>query len=209
MMAVVFISNLSIFRTSILIHNHFKYIIMKAVDFPKYIKSERIHLKSLRTEDAGILFNLIESQRDYIGKYLDWVKYVKTLDDEIKYIDRRLKEEKNFKGFDWCIFKNDTNEFLGYIGTDPVSVELFESGASVDWESGIISFAFFLKVEATGNGYMTEALGTLKDIAIEFGFKRIEINSEDENIKSQKVAERCGFNHDKEDFGTMCFENKG
>lgn len=182
---------------------------MKAVDFPKYIKSERIYLKSLRTEDAETLFNLIDSQRDYMGEYLDWVKYVKTLDDEIQYIDRRLKEEKNCKGFDWCIFKNDTNEFLGYIGTDPVSVELFESGASIDWENAVISFAFFLKVEATRNGYMTEALGVLRDLTVGFGFKRLEINSEDENIKSQKVAERCGFKHDTEDLGTMYFENAG
>ncbi|MDO8507823.1 MAG: GNAT family N-acetyltransferase [bacterium] len=181
---------------------------MKAINFPKYIKCERVYLRSLRSKDAEVLFDLIDSQRDYIGEHLDWVKYVKTVDDEVKYIKRRVEEAKNCKGFDWCIFRNNTDEFVGYIGTDPVSVELFENGASIDWENGILSFAFFLKKEASGNGYMTEALGALKDIAVEIGFKRIEIGAEETNIKSQKVAERCGFDHDKEDLGAMYFENK-
>lgn len=181
---------------------------MKAVAFPNYIKGHRIYLKALRAEDAEMLFSLIDSQRDYIGEHLDWVKYVKTLDDEIKYIKRRAEEAKHCKGFDWCIFRNDTDEFVGYIGTDPVSVELFENGASIDWENGVVSFAFFLKKEANGSGYMTEALSILRDIAVEIGFKRIETSAKDTNIKSQKVAERCGFDHDKEDFGAMYFEKK-
>lgn len=180
---------------------------MKPVAFPNYIKSTRLYLKALGIDDAEKIFNLVDSQRDYIGEYLDWVEYVKTLDDEIKYVKTQIEAANNLLSFDWCIYKNDTNEFIGYIGTDPVTIDLYNNNKWIDWNNGIISFAYFLKKEASGNGYMTEILGTLRDIAISLGFKRVEIHSEPENIKSQKVAERCGFVHDDKDFGKMYFMN--
>jgi ribosomal-protein-serine acetyltransferase len=181
---------------------------MKPINFPSYIKSDRIYLRSLKPEDANVLFDLIDSQRKYIGEHLDWIENIQTLDDEIKYVQKRIEAKKDLKEFNWCIFKNDTDEFLGYIGTDPVSTELLKKGECIDWVSGTISFAYFLKQEANGNGYMAEALCALKDLAVELGFKRIEINSEAANIKSQKVAQRCGFTHDKRDTGKMYFETK-
>jgi ribosomal-protein-serine acetyltransferase len=179
---------------------------MKLVEFPKIIKTNRLYLRALQPSDANPLFNSINNQRGHIGRYLDWVENVKTLDDEKKFVAGRIEGAKNLNEFNWCIFKNSTNEFIGFIGTDPVSVEVFENGRYIDWKNRTVSFAYFLDESETGCGYMTEALSILKDIALSMGFRRIEINSEKENIKSQKVAERCGFVHDRADEGRMYFE---
>jgi len=178
---------------------------MKPIKFPEIIKTERVYLKRLVIDDAEKIFNLVNTERKYIGEYLDWVDNIKTIDDEMKYVKNQVNAANNMLGFDWCIYENNTNDFLGYIGTDPVTFELFKAGKFIDWENGIISFAYFLKQEANGNGYMTEVLGKLTNIAIEMGFSRVEINSEVENIKSQNVAARCGFVHDNDDFGKMYY----
>ena len=178
---------------------------MKPIAFPAYIKSDRIYLKALSMDDTAKLYELINSQRDYISEYLDWVGNIRSLEDETKYVNTQVEAAKNLLSFDWCIYKNGTNEFLGYIGTDPVTYELYKDGKFIDWNNKIISFAYFLKKEANGQGYMTESLGLLRDIAIKLGFERVEINSEVENTKSQKVAARCGFVHDENDFGKMYF----
>jgi len=178
---------------------------MKPTRFPKLIQSERIYFKALDSDDAEKIFKLISSERKYIGEFLEWVDNIRTIEDEVKYVKTQTEAAKDLLGFDWCIYENSTSKFLGYIGTDPVTFELFKDGKFIDWDNGIISFAYFLKQEANGNGYMTEALGKMRDIAIELGFSRVEINSEVENIKSQNVAKRCGFIHDDEDFGKMYY----
>lgn len=176
---------------------------MKPLKLPELIKCERIHLKFLTLADAPALFELIKSNRAFIGKHLDWVEYIKTPQDEINYVQSKVRQRQALKSFDWCIFKNRTNELLGYIGTDPVDENLMKNGDYIDWQNGVVSFAYFLKQIATGQGYMTEALNAVKDAAIKLGFSRVEINSDAANIKSQQVAQRCGFSPDPKAPGKM------
>lgn len=54
-----------------------------------------------------------------------------------------------------------------------------------------------LAPDATGKGFMTEALAKVTDIAFaELGLHRIEINILPENTRSIAVARRCGFTHE-------------
>ncbi len=180
---------------------------MKPLKFPELIRCDRINLKLLKPSDATQIFNLVNNQRKYIGEYLDWVDNIQTIDDEIQYVNQKIKERGNLISFDWCIYKNSTDKFIGYIGTDPVGT-LLNIGQCIDWKNDTISFAYFLDKNANGNGYMTEALDTLKEIAIGMGFKRIEIHAEPNNTKSQAVAKRCGFAHDEKDSGNMHYISK-
>ena len=164
-------------------------------DFPKQIKSERLVMRFLQESDAARLFRLINENREFIGRHLDWVNNVKTLADEEKYVKQRMERIKAKAGFDWTI-ETKAGDFIGYIGTDPVTVELYEQGLSIDYENKIVSFAYFMAPKYTGNGYMTEALRALINIARDLGFRRVQFCPEPENKKSIAVMKRCGMQYD-------------
>jgi len=174
-------------------------------DFPCIIKTQRLILRALGADDAGRLFNLIDSNRAFIERFLDWPDYIQTVIDEEKYIESRLIVAANKMGFDWVI-ETPNGDTVGYIGTDPVTMELGKQKIDIDFKNKTISFAFFINPKFSGNGYMTEALGALIGVARGLGFRRVEIHAEPENKKSIAVAMRCGMTSSDEDDGA-CFIN--
>jgi len=54
---------------------------------------------------------------------------------------------------------------------------------------------YFLKKDYWGQGYMTEVVKSLCDLSMaELGLKQLSIITHLENLASQKVAEKSGFN---------------
>lgn len=160
-------------------------------NFPKTIKTQRLVLRALRKSDAGPLFSLIDKNRGFIGAHLDWVDCVKTLKDEEKYVAARIAEWKIKAGFNWII-ETAKGGLIGFIGTDPVSSDLWKKRKYIDFDNKILSFAYFLDPKYTGKGYMTEALRALIDISRNLGFKRVQFGIGAENIKSIAVVKRLG-----------------
>ncbi|MDR0726752.1 MAG: hypothetical protein LBF37_01680 [Rickettsiales bacterium] len=54
------------------------------IEFPRSIKDGDIELVKLNPtfENATKLFELVDKNRDFLGKWLQWVDYVKTPEDE-------------------------------------------------------------------------------------------------------------------------------
>lgn len=48
--------------------------------------NEDIKLKQLEESDAPDIFTMIDSQREYMGKWLPFVAETKTVDDSLAYI---------------------------------------------------------------------------------------------------------------------------
>ena len=56
------------------------------------------------------------------------------------------------------------------------------------------TLGYGLAPDAVGNGYMTEAVGRIVDIAfLDLGLHRVEVNIMPRNGRSLGVAQRCGF----------------
>ena len=87
------------------------------------------------------------------------------------------------KDLRYHIYLKETGEFIGSSG--------FHSS---DWAIPKFEISYWLATEREGNGFMTEADTRIAQFAFEeLGARRVEIRCDEENVKSQSVAERAGF----------------
>lgn len=88
------------------------------------------------------------------------------------------------RGYAFLLFSTDSDRLLG-----GAAITNVRRGAA---QSGILGY--WLGMEATGNGLMTEAVtGLCKWARAELRLSRIEASTLPENVASQRVLERCGF----------------
>ena len=78
------------------------------------IVDNTITLKKLTTEDASYIFNIIDNQRDYLGKWLPFVPLTKQLSDSEQFVKSVLNTPLERLEFTFAIRKND--ELVGIIG---------------------------------------------------------------------------------------------
>jgi len=64
----------------------------------------------------------------------------------------------------------------------------------IDWPLRSFEIGYWLRSSAQGQGYMSEAVQALSDMAFEsLRARRLEIRVDVRNVASRAVAERCGF----------------
>lgn len=87
------------------------------------------------------------------------------------------------EGFDLAVVHRESGSVLAAIGLGSVSTKLCSA-----------SIGYWLAAEARGHGYMTTATRVLARWAFDtLGLARLELTTDPDNVASQRVAERCGF----------------
>ncbi len=80
-------------------------------------------------------------------------------------------------------FEKASGEFVAQIYVGPVS-----------WELPEFSVGYFADCQHEGQGYVSEALRTILDFLFkDLGAHRVRLGCADTNLRSARVAERCGF----------------
>jgi RimJ/RimL family protein N-acetyltransferase len=63
-----------------------------------------------------------------------------------------------------------------------------------DWNTPKFEVGYWCRTSESGDGYITEAVSAVCRYAIEhFGAVRLEAITDEQNMPSRRVAERCGF----------------
>ncbi len=141
----------------------------------------QIRLKLLDTRDSGDLFNLIDSQRPYLGAWLPWVKHVQAVEDSETFIKKSARAWKAGTALHLgVIYCHHLSGMIGYH-------ELDDANRSA-------SIGYWLSDDHQGNGIMLRSCAAL----IEYGFTRshlhrIEIRCAGGNQASRAIPERLGF----------------
>ena len=98
----------------------------------------------------------------------------------------------------WLIIKRETNQIIGRIGFK-----------NIPDEQGEIEIGYGISIDFRSNGYMTEALNAM----LKWGFKqkllpinKIVAKTKTDNIPSQKVLEKAGFDFKYEEDEFMCWK---
>ncbi len=144
-------------------------------------KNNEIVLKLLEPKDAGLLFGLIDKNRDHLSPWFYWVDRNKTSDDTLKFLnEEKEKYEKKTGAVCGIWFKG------GLAGV--ISLE------RLDMETKTAMIGYWLDKNHQGKGIMTSSCRLL----ITYCFKtlklhRIEILHIVENEKSKAVIKRLGF----------------
>ena len=142
---------------------------------------ENVFLKELEIEDAEHIFKAIDSQREYLGKWLPFVEFTKSVKDSLDYVNSVVTMPEECKEWQFAVFCGD--DFAGLVG--------FKETDKLNRKSEI---GYWLCEKFQNRGIMTDSVRSLVKFGFsELGLNRIQIKCAPENEKSNNVPKRLGF----------------
>ncbi len=141
---------------------------------------ENLKLRQLIPDEANLIFSIVDSEREYLGKWLPWVKTTQTPEDSKDFIESIIEKRQEGSEFGFGIIVNDQPK--GHISLMHVS-----DGKGPE-------IGYWISSQESGKGITSKAARTVT----EFGFKtlgldKITIRADHRNIASNKVAEKLGY----------------
>lgn len=156
-----------------------------------------IELKIPKKEDAIPVFLLVIKNRDWLGKYMDWVTSTKTPYDILDFFNRNKHTSYYDPGFPLIIWYK--NEIVGIVS--------FNRGNSIKKE---VEIGYWIAEDFSGKGIVTRAVKSMINFAFNMtDIKTIFISCEISNIKSYKIPQNLNFEFIKEEENTDIFYRDG
>jgi len=140
-----------------------------------------IKLKLLELSDANDIFRTIDSQREYMRKWLPFVDFTKEVTDTRLFIISTLESSKKTKELTFVIhFKHAFVGLIGFKDTDRTNKKT--------------EIGYWLSEKYQKRGIMTNSVKKLMHLAFEdLGINRIQIKCATGNIHSKNIPIRLGF----------------
>lgn len=140
-----------------------------------------IELEQLKQSDVADIFHTIDSQREYLGKWLPFVEYTKIIEDTKFFVDSVVNAPED--KFEYIFTIRNKNEFIGLIG--------FKSTDKLIRKTEI---GYWISEEYQKQGIMTKSVSKLCDFAFnEQGINRIQIKCAVGNEPSKNIPKRLKF----------------
>lgn len=137
-------------------------------------------LRSLRPDDAGALFAVVDANRAMFDRWLRWSATIGSPDAAREFIRRAAELELEHRGVHWGLWQGEV--LLGGVpcwSLDPVH--------------RVAELGYWLATEAHGRGLATTATRVVVDhLFTQHRINRIEFQCRTENAASRRVAERVG-----------------
>ncbi len=153
----------------------------------KSIKTKRLIIRPPRLSDAQIMHSAMKASFTLLKAWMPWAQHLASLRDTQAYLNHAEKMWANIAhdGIEQPLQILDPSDsiYLGATGIKPANLLIpsFETG-------------YWVNAQYTNKGLITEAINALtRYMLVELGAKRVEINCEERNVKSAKVAERLNF----------------
>lgn len=145
---------------------------------------EGITLREATIKDAGIIYQAIESHREYLKTWLPFVVTLHCVADEEAFLALSLSVPYNDRNIVFIIENN--NEFCGLIGF-----------VSTDHSNHKTEIGYWLLPEFQGKGIMTQCVSYLCQWSFEYRhMNRIQIRCGLQNHPSNTIPNRLGFKHE-------------
>jgi RimJ/RimL family protein N-acetyltransferase len=154
-----------------------------AIHIPEQFESERLIIRAPRVRDAAELIAAIEESLAELRPWMPWAKSVPTMEQSKTNLRRARRQYLAGKDFRLNVFLRGTDTFIAGMGIH-----------RVDWSVPKVEIGYWIRTPYSGQGYVTEAVNAITEFAVKhFGAKRVEIRMDNRNVRSWRVAERCGF----------------
>ncbi len=142
---------------------------------------KEIELKQLDPSDSTVIFNTINNQRDYLGKWLPFVAFTKEISDTERFVDSVVHAAED--RFEYVFAIRKYNEFIGLIGFK-----------DTDKQNKKTEIGYWLSEKYQKQGIVTKSVDKLCDFAFnKLDINRIQIKCAIGNIPSQHIPKRLGF----------------
>ncbi len=153
------------------------------LELPEMLAGERVLLRPYRPGDGAALFAAIDGHRAELGKWLGWLDQHRTPDDSEAYVRRFHAKWQERSSLILAIWSRDGKDYLGGTGFH-----------GLDWTVPSCELGYFLRPDAHGRGYASEAVRLLVDFGLKsLAARRIWASCDAQNVRSVRVLERCGF----------------
>lgn len=147
----------------------------------KFVINDKLYLKLFNKNEAEELHKLVESNKDYLKKWLAWIDDMENIEDVKDFIEKTRQgfaTEENITAGIWY-----QEELVGVIGYN-----------NIDWKNKKANLGYWLDQGHQGKGIITAACKALIDNAFNnFNLNKVEISCAEGNTKSRAVPERLGF----------------
>jgi len=162
------------------------------VDIEKYhtllpifdeLQGERVGIRPYRESDAPALVEAVSESRNHIRPWLGFADAHQTVEESRDWI---IQQQAKFL----------LREVMAFSLWDKVSGKLVGGMAlhPRNWKARSFEIGYWLRVSATGHGYVTEAVKLLTEyVFTHLAANRIEIRCDARNTHSAAVAQRLGF----------------
>ncbi|MCP3764354.1 GNAT family N-acetyltransferase [Domibacillus sp. A3M-37] len=139
------------------------------------------YLAILEPRHAKELYQLIDSSRENISKWLTFPKKTNKVEDSLAFIEKSLKRLSDNNGY-WAGIWHK-GRIAGSIGF-----------LYIDWNARKTEIGYWLGDEYLGKGLTTKAAKLFINHSFEeLDLRKVEINVASENLKSKAIPERLGF----------------
>lgn len=140
-----------------------------------------LELELLCDDHTQELFELTDSNRENLRKWLPWLDSNKYLQNTVYFIKYSRKQYEENYSLQLCI--RYRQKLAGMIGFH-----------KVDWLNHSTGLGYWLAQNYQGKGIMTRSCICVLDYAFgNLGLNRVEIRCATENMKSRAIPERLGF----------------
>ena len=159
---------------------------------PRRIQTNRLVLLPPQALDAQMIFERYASDPE-VTRFLGWPRHRSPADTEA-FVEFSAEEWVRWPAGPYLIWSRGDGQLLGGTGFG------FEG-------PGQAVTGYVLAKDAWGNGYATEALSAIVDVARQIGVVRLHALCHPEHRASWHVLEKCGFLRDEAWSGQSEFPN--
>ena len=140
-----------------------------------------LDLQLVGEDDAGELFTVVDSNREYLREWLPWLDATNSFEDEIAFISNSLEEYQKREGVFYTIRLE--GRIIGTISLN-----------WIDWGNKAAGVGYWLSKNQTGNGYVTKSCIRLMEHCFDdLSLHRFVLEAAVDNIPSCEIAERIGM----------------
>ncbi len=165
---------------------------MHNVDIEKYhtllpmfdeLQGERVVVRPYRLDDAQALVEAVGESREHIRPWLGFADAHQTIEESRDWIIQQQAKLLLRNDMAFCLLDKASNKMVGGMGLH-----------TQNWKAHAYEIGYWLRVSATGHGYVTEAVKLLTEyVFTQLAANRVEIRCDAKNTASAAVAQRLDF----------------
>ena len=154
------------------------------LDLPERLETRRLVLRPPRRGDGAAVNEAVLETIDALQRWMSWSVPAPTLEQSELWCRKSAAEFIERKHF----------ALLMWLREDPVMLVGSSGMRAIDWKVPRFEIGYWVRRRFEGQGCVTEAARGIARFAFEaLGARRVEIQTDDLNERSWRVAERLGF----------------
>lgn len=154
------------------------------LDLPDVLATERLHLRTLRPGDGPALNAAIVESWSELSRWLPWATGE----------PQTVEASEQFARVSHAAFIARTDLRMVMLEAGGTRIVGSTGLHRMDWSIPRFEIGYWVRSSCHGQGYATEAVRALTRFALtQLGAARVEIHCSHRNVRSQQVAERCGY----------------